>query len=131
MPIVLSLILPCGGQIASSIKDVMTGVAVGMVVVVAAGQHLLEVFLPSLATSSSLSSSSLSLMSSLLCCCGRIHGGNHHGITPGENEDDKLSSSFAIEVCGVGLFLAYDLLGIPGHKLCLVLPLIAVPDNHG
>ncbi len=71
------------------------------------------------------------MSSLLLCCCGRICGSNHHGITPGETKDDKSSSSFAIEARGVGLFLIHDFLGIVGHKLCLVLLLIAVTDNHG
>ncbi len=117
--------------VASLIKDMTTGDTVGMVVVMVAGQHLLEVVLPSFAMSLSSSSSSLSLSSSLLCCRGRICGGDHLGITPGENEDDESSSLFAIEARGVGLFLVHYFLGITGHELCLVLPLIAVPDDHG
>jgi hypothetical protein len=117
--------------IASSIEDVAAGDAVGMVVVMAAGRRLLKVVLPSFVSLSSLLSSLLSLLSSLSCHRGRIRGGEHHGITPGEDKDDESSSSFAIKARGVGLFLVHDFLGIAGHKQCLVLPLIAVPDDDG
>jgi hypothetical protein len=68
----------------------------------AAGRRLLEVILLFLALLSSSLSSLLSSLSLLSCCRGRICGGEHHGITPGEGEDDKSSSLFVIEARGVG-----------------------------
>ncbi len=95
------------------------------------GHCLFEVILLSLALLLSLLSSLLSSLSLLSCCCGRICGGKHHDITPGEDKDDKSSSLFVIKARGVGSFLVHNFLRIAGHEQCLVLPLIAVPDNDG